>query len=167
MGPTINDQFTVKMDCYQLKMCLTDKLYCLFPSSRHMAKWWQVNQKVGAAVQIGLYSSILLRTSAVERKTHHTRRAKFRWHNWMAWHYVSGQCNTNALAIYTWTGSQCRFGLAWFDSCILRPCRHDTGYRPVQTVGYIIVHIDGQTQVHSAQSSLVVTHPSTNRGRRA
>jgi len=30
----------------------------------------------------------------------------------------------------------------------------------------IKVHTDERTQVHSAQSSLTVTHPSTNRGRR-
>jgi len=47
----------------------------------------------------------------------------------------------------------------------LRPCQqHDDGYMDGRS--QIKVHTDERTQVHSAQSSLVVTHPSTNRGRR-
>jgi len=47
----------------------------------------------------------------------------------------------------------------WF---ILRLCQHDDGFMTVGT--HIKVHTDERTQVHSARSSLVVTHPSTNRG---
>jgi len=43
----------------------------------------------------------------------------------------------------------------------LRPCQHDNGYMDGQS--QIKVHIDEWTQVHSTQSSLVVTHSSTNR----
>jgi len=46
----------------------------------------------------------------------------------------------------------------------LRPCQHDDGYMDGRS--QIKVHTNERTQVHSAQSSLVVTHPSTNRGRR-
>jgi len=44
----------------------------------------------------------------------------------------------------------------------LRPCEHDDGYMDDRS--QIKVHTDERTQVHSAQSSLVVTHPSTNWG---
>jgi len=47
---------------------------------------------------------------------------------------------------------------------ILRPCQHDGGY--VDGRSQIKVHTDERTQVQSAWSSLTVTHPSTNRGRR-
>jgi len=47
---------------------------------------------------------------------------------------------------------------------ILRPCQHDNGY--IDGRSQIKVHTDERTQVHSAQSSLTITHPSTNRGRR-
>jgi len=50
--------------------------------------------------------------------------------------------------------------LVWF---ILRPCQHDDGY--IDGRSQIKVHADERTQVHSARSSLTVTHPSTNRGR--
>jgi len=43
--------------------------------------------------------------------------------------------------------------------------KHDNGYIDVRP--QIQVHTDERIQVHSTQSSLVVTHPSTNRGRRA
>jgi hypothetical protein len=46
-----------------------------------------------------------------------------------------------------------RFGLGLFD---LRPCYLDGRSQ-------IKVHTDERTQVHSAQSSLAVTHPGTNR----
>jgi len=46
----------------------------------------------------------------------------------------------------------------------LRPCQHDNGYMDGRS--QIKVHTYERTQVHSAQSSLVVTHPSTNRARR-
>jgi len=46
----------------------------------------------------------------------------------------------------------------------LRPCQHDDGY--LDGRAQIKVHTDEWTRVHSAQSSLVVTHPSTNRARR-
>jgi len=45
-----------------------------------------------------------------------------------------------------------------------RPCRHDDCY--VNGRSQIKVHTDERTQVHSAQSFLAVTHPSTNRARR-
>jgi len=41
----------------------------------------------------------------------------------------------------------------------------DNGY--IDNRSQIQVHTDERTQVHSAQSSLVVTHPSINRSRRA
>jgi len=43
--------------------------------------------------------------------------------------------------------------MVWF---ILRPCQHDNGY--IDGRSQIQVHTDEQTQVHSVQSSLVVTH---------
>ena len=43
----------------------------------------------------------------------------------------------------------------------LRPCQHDNGYMDGRS--QIKVHTDERTQVHSAQSSLAVTHPGTNR----
>jgi len=46
----------------------------------------------------------------------------------------------------------------------LRPCQHDNGY--INGRSQIKVHTDERTQVHNAQSSLAVTHPSTNRARR-
>jgi len=46
----------------------------------------------------------------------------------------------------------------------LRPCQHDNGYMDGRS--QIKVHTDERTQVLSAQSSLAVTHPSTNRARR-
>jgi len=46
----------------------------------------------------------------------------------------------------------------------LRPCQHNDGY--IDGRSQIRVHTDERTQIHSAQSSLTVTHPSTNRGRR-
>jgi len=52
--------------------------------------------------------------------------------------------------------------LVWF---ILRPCQHDNGY--IDGRSQVYVHTDERTQVHSAWSSLVITHPSTNRVRRA
>ena len=52
------------------------------------------------------------------------------------------------------------FGL--FD---LRPCQRDNGYLDGRS--QIKVHTDERTQVHSAQSSLAVTHPGTNRARRS
>jgi len=36
----------------------------------------------------------------------------------------------------------------------------------IDSQSHIKVHTDEQTQVHSTHSSLMVTHPSTNRGRR-
>jgi len=47
---------------------------------------------------------------------------------------------------------------------VLRPCQHDIRY--IDGRSQIKVHTDEWTQVHIAQSSLVVTHPSTNRTRR-
>jgi len=46
----------------------------------------------------------------------------------------------------------------------LCPCQHDNGYMDGRS--QIKVHTDERTQVYSAQSSLAVTHPSTNRTRR-
>jgi len=46
----------------------------------------------------------------------------------------------------------------------LRPCQRDDSYMDCRSP--IKVHTDKWTQVHSAQSSLVVTHPRTNRARR-
>jgi len=46
----------------------------------------------------------------------------------------------------------------------LRPCQHDNGYMDGRS--QIEVHTDERTQVHSAQSSLEVTHSSINRARR-
>ena len=45
----------------------------------------------------------------------------------------------------------------------LRPCQHDNGYMDGRS--QIKVHTDERTQVHSAQSSLVIAHPGTNRAR--
>jgi len=50
--------------------------------------------------------------------------------------------------------------LVWF---MLRPCQHLDGY--IDGRPQITVHTNERTQVHSARSSLTVTHPSTNRGR--
>jgi len=50
--------------------------------------------------------------------------------------------------------------LVWF---ILRSCQHVDGYVDGRSQ---MVHTDERTQVHTARSSLAVTHPSTNRGRR-
>jgi len=41
------------------------------------------------------------------------------------------------------------------------PCQHNKGY--ISCRWQIKVHTDERTQVYSARSSLVVTHPSTNR----
>jgi hypothetical protein len=46
----------------------------------------------------------------------------------------------------------------------LRPCQHNNSYMDGRS--QIKVHTDERTQVHSAQSSLAVTHPSTNQARR-
>ena len=43
--------------------------------------------------------------------------------------------------------------------------QHSIGY--IDDRSQFQVHTDERTNGHSAQSSLVVTHPSTNRGRRA
>jgi len=43
----------------------------------------------------------------------------------------------------------------------LRPCQYDDGYLDGRS--QIKVHTDERTQVLSAQFSLLVTHPSTNR----
>jgi len=55
-----------------------------------------------------------------------------------------------------------QYKLVWF---ILRPqvspWWHDDGY--IDGWSHFKVHTDERTQVHSARSSLVVTHPSTNR----
>jgi len=47
----------------------------------------------------------------------------------------------------------------------LRPCQPDNGYY-MDGRSQIKVHIDEWTRVHRAQSSLAVTHSSTNRARR-
>jgi len=46
----------------------------------------------------------------------------------------------------------------------LRPCQHDNGHMDGRS--QTKVHTNERTQVHSAQFSLVVTHPSTNQARR-
>jgi len=46
----------------------------------------------------------------------------------------------------------------------LRPCQHDSGYMDGQS--QIKVHTDERMQVDHAQSSLAITHLSTNRARR-
>jgi len=46
---------------------------------------------------------------------------------------------------------------------ILSPCQHDDSC--VDGRSQIKVHTDERTQVHSARSLLMVTHPSTNQGR--
>jgi len=43
----------------------------------------------------------------------------------------------------------------------LRPCQHDNGYMDDRS--QIKVHTDERTQIYGPQSSLAVTHPSTNR----
>ena len=53
----------------------------------------------------------------------------------------------------------------WFGLFDLRPYQHDNGY--LDGWSQIKVHTDERTQVHSAQSSLAVTHPGTNRARRS
>jgi len=50
------------------------------------------------------------------------------------------------------------------ESIDLRPCQHDGGY--IDGRSQIKVHTDERTKVNSAQSSLTVTHPSTNWARR-
>jgi len=49
-------------------------------------------------------------------------------------------------------------------SWCLRPCQHDNDYMDGRSQNK--VHTDERTQVHSTQSSLAVTHQSTNRARR-
>jgi len=44
--------------------------------------------------------------------------------------------------------------------------KHDKGYF-INDRSHIQVHTDERIQVHSARSSMAVTHPSTNRGRGA
>jgi len=53
-----------------------------------------------------------------------------------------------------------RFGLIH-----LFPCQHDDGY--IEGRSQIKANTNEWTQVHSAWSSLMVTHPSTNRSRRS
>ena len=56
--------------------------------------------------------------------------------------------------------------VVWFGLFDLRPCQRDNGYLDGRS--QIKVHTDDErTQVHSAQSSLAVTHPGTNRARRS
>jgi len=50
-------------------------------------------------------------------------------------------------------------------SCFLVDSFDDDGY--IDGLSQIQIHSDKRTQVHGAQSSLVVTHPSTNQGRSA
>jgi len=50
----------------------------------------------------------------------------------------------------------------WF--IYLCPCQNDDGYMDGRS--RIKVHTDERTQVHSAHSSMEVTHPITNRARR-
>jgi len=56
------------------------------------------------------------------------------------------------------------FGLVWFDSFYVHPCQHGDSY--VDGQSQIKVHTDERTQVHSARSFLMFTHPCINRGRR-
>jgi len=53
-----------------------------------------------------------------------------------------------------------------FNCFDLRPRQHNKGYMDVDGRSQIKVHTDERTQVHSVQSSMAVTHPSTNRTRR-
>jgi len=46
----------------------------------------------------------------------------------------------------------------------LSPCQHDDGYMDGRSL--ININADERIQVHSAHSSLAVTHPRTNRARR-
>ena len=55
--------------------------------------------------------------------------------------------------------------MIWFGLLHLRPCQRDNGYLDGRS--QIKVHTDERTQVRSAQSSLAVTHPGTNRARRS
>jgi len=74
------------------------------------------------------------------------------------------KCVLNAATVWIWFVRfilRSRSGREY--SIILRPCQHDDGYRRSVTDK---IHTDERTQVHSAQSSLTVTHPSTNRSRR-
>jgi len=48
----------------------------------------------------------------------------------------------------------------------LRSCQHDDGYYGRSITDSGPHGPDERTQVHSAQSSLVITHPSTNRAQR-
>jgi len=57
-----------------------------------------------------------------------------------------------------------RLGLRIDYDSFLHRCQHDDGY--IDNRSQIKVHIDERTQIHKAWSSLMVTHPSTNRGRR-
>jgi len=66
--------------------------------------------------------------------------------------------------ILPWKRQEVQLFVGWNNVwLILRPCQHDNGY--IYGRSQIQVHTDERTQIHSAQSYLVVTHPSTNRGR--
>jgi len=65
------------------------------------------------------------------------------------------------MGLFFFCTSAAACSLVWF---ILRPCQHDNGY--IDGRSQIKVHTDKRTQVHSAQPSLAVTHPGTNRARR-
>jgi len=52
----------------------------------------------------------------------------------------------------------------FFLKFILRSCQHDNGYMDGQS--QIKVRTDKRKHVHSSRSSLMVTHPSNNRGQR-
>jgi len=56
------------------------------------------------------------------------------------------------------------FSNTLFDSFYVPRWQHDDGY--IDGWSQIKVHTDEWTQVHITRSSLAVTHPSTNRGRR-
>ena len=84
-------------------------------------------------------------------------------------HRTSVHCSTNICAKALRAEYPChivgKFGLVWFGLFDLRPCQHDNGYLDGRS--QIKVHTDERTQVHSAQSSLAVTHQGTNRARRS
>ena len=69
------------------------------------------------------------------------------------------------VAVAVYIHYQTIVGQYWFGLFDLRPCQRDNGYLDGRS--QIKVHTDERTQVHSAQSSLAVTHPGTNRARRS
>jgi len=84
---------------------------------------------------------------------------------WSVTHHVTHYPSPMSRSVtHLWPPGARRYTSLTDWSIDLRPCLHDNGYMDGRS--QIKVHTDERTQVHSAQSSLVVTHPSTNRAGR-